>query len=72
VILPSAFTRNLPVPPVEEVDEELLVETLETLDLLEETEELDLLVETLEETLDLLLEEVVTELEEFPQAFTTP
>lgn len=76
VILPSAFTRNLPgkEEPVEELEvatdeldlmlEELVV-TLDTLDLLLE-------VLTTLDTLDLLDDEVATELEDVVQPFTTP
>jgi hypothetical protein len=74
VILPSAFTRNLPAPV--EPTEELEVATDELDLMLEELvptlETLDLLLEVLT-TLDLLLEDVVaTELDDVGQPFTTP
>ena len=66
VILPSAFTRNLPVDVVA-LEELPLVTTLEELALVvTELDELDLTTE--EDELDAL---VVTELE-VPQALTTP
>jgi hypothetical protein len=73
VILPSAFTRNLPAPvEIEELEE--LVAALEELTTKLELDALDLLLDEIAtlETLDLLLEDVATEDDDTAQPFTTP